>query len=174
MKTIKISEILAKAYNEELACQDFVGLTKSIEFIDTIQSYGIASYWTSINVANITSQLNEHRDIAKLLIGASERFIILLHQEYNESLEPGDEVTGSDLSAKWWEDTVSSIAEIRSSLTIATTISEHMAAELTYDTEELHKLVKTDHWLLTFYLAIVNGVFANIAEIEQQRVEDGL
>ena len=164
-----IAEILAKAMNDELmgsvSPQHFAAIRGLLEYLN---KDGVAKFWTTIRVSELTALLNQEPPVARFVVGFAERFMMLMHQEVAQEpyLEGKTSEAITIVSSGWWKSVVESIVELRCIFEGASTLSSGMAASLTFPPEDLLKMIKSNYWLVILYLACINGTFINITELE--------
>ena len=178
-----IAETLAKAMNDEILSGDVGADWPKIEhFLLRMNQTGVARYWTTAGVAEITELLNTEPWLARFVLGFSERFMMLMHQGMEQ--EPLVEVVlkadtraltrpKTSLGAMWWTSVVDSIIELRAIFQTSTTLSRGMSASLTFPSEDLRKTIKANYWLVVLYLAMVNGTFVDLKPTQKSENDNG-
>lgn len=169
--TLKIDELLAEAMNGELASYDSDEIVKIALFLKEIISVGVSRYWTLPALNNRIAWMSEFPHISRFVVGNSERFIMLTHQAIvQEPLLSGKDVSYiTALETTWWKGQIDSIVELRNSFIEADTLSDNIAAELTYPEESLRQQILENHWMLTLYLGLINGTFNNVSELLEEQ-----
>lgn len=162
-----IPVLLAKAVNDELIATPKDHVKYILEFLVYVQGMGVSHYWTVMQAARRTEYINQNPAVAAFLIGISERFLILLHQDLIKAkIEQNDtDAVVSVFTSCWFKETIEAIVELRSTFALSDTISEFLAAELTFPNQDLTDHIQKNHWMLTLYVCLVNGIFSNLDEL---------